>query len=97
MQAVRTIGLDIAKSAPDRRAMTIPVWVLLLFATWTLLLLFATIGYFRWSRILTGRATMREWRPDEVQGTTKSKEQSGTGVHCALMRIVSKTCRSTPR
>jgi hypothetical protein len=32
--------------------MTIPVWVLLLFAAWTLLLLFLTIGYFRWSRIL---------------------------------------------
>jgi hypothetical protein len=34
------------------RAVTIPVWVLLLFAAWTLLLLFLTIGYFRWSRIL---------------------------------------------
>ncbi len=48
--------------------MTVPVWVLLLFAAWTLLLLFLTVGYFRWSRILTGRATIREWRPDEDQG-----------------------------
>src|SRR5262245_30191765 len=40
--------------------MTIPVWVLLLFAAWTILLLFITIGHFRWSRILTGRATIRE-------------------------------------
>jgi uncharacterized MAPEG superfamily protein len=49
--------------------MTVPVWVLLLFAAWTLLLLFLTVGYFRWSRILTGRATIREWRPDQDQGT----------------------------
>jgi uncharacterized MAPEG superfamily protein len=49
--------------------MGVPVWVLLLFSAWTLLLLFLTVGYFRWSRILTGRATMREWRPDEDQGT----------------------------
>ena len=49
--------------------MTVPVWVLLLFAAWTLLLLFLTVGYFRWSRILTGHATIREWRPDQDQGT----------------------------
>ena len=36
--------------------MTIPVWVLLLFAAWALLLLFGTVEFFRWSRILTGRA-----------------------------------------
>jgi hypothetical protein len=36
--------------------MTIPVWVLLLFAAWTVVLLSGTVGYFRWSRILTGRA-----------------------------------------
>ena len=48
--------------------MTIPVWVLLLFAAWTVVLLSGTVGYFRWSRILTGRATIREWQPDEDQG-----------------------------
>ena len=49
--------------------MSIPLWVLLFFAAWTVLLLFVTIGYFRWNRILTGRVTIREWRPDENQGT----------------------------
>ena len=29
--------------------MTIPVWVLLLFAAWTVVLLAGTVGYFRWS------------------------------------------------
>ena len=32
--------------------MPIPVWVLLGFAAWTLLILFATVGVYRWSRIL---------------------------------------------
>jgi uncharacterized MAPEG superfamily protein len=61
---------------------TIPVWVLLLFAAWTLLLLFLTIGYFRWSRILTGRATMREWRPDEVQGTDWYRRAMRAHANC---------------
>jgi uncharacterized MAPEG superfamily protein len=48
--------------------MSIPVLVLLGFAAWTLATLFATIGIYRWSRILTGRATIAEWRADLPQG-----------------------------
>ena len=43
--------------------MTNPVWVLLGFAAWTLLTLFTTIGVYRWTRILTGRASIRCSRP----------------------------------
>jgi uncharacterized MAPEG superfamily protein len=42
--------------------MTIPVWVLLGFAGWTLIVLLTTIGVYRWSRILTGRAQIHEFR-----------------------------------
>jgi hypothetical protein len=38
--------------------MPIPVWVLLGFAAWTLLLLFAKVEVYRRSRILTGRAAI---------------------------------------
>jgi uncharacterized MAPEG superfamily protein len=62
--------------------MTTPVWVLLLFAAWTVLLLFVTIGYFRWSRILTGRATIREWRPDADQGTDWYKRAMRAHANC---------------
>jgi uncharacterized MAPEG superfamily protein len=62
--------------------MTTPVWVLLLFAAWTLLLLFLTIGYFRWSRILAGRATIREWRPDLEQGTDWYKRAMRAHANC---------------
>ena len=47
--------------------MNIPVLVLLGFAAWTLLILIASIGVYRWSRILTGRASMAEWRTDLPQ------------------------------
>jgi len=48
--------------------MIIPVWVLLGFAAWTLLILFSTVGVYRWSRILTGRTGIAHWRADEQQG-----------------------------
>ena len=48
--------------------MTIPVWMLLGFATWTLLLLIATVGIYRWSRILTGTAPIGGFRADQVEG-----------------------------
>jgi uncharacterized MAPEG superfamily protein len=62
--------------------MRVPVWVLLLFAAWTLLLLFLTVGYFRWSRILTGRATIREWRPDQDQGTDWYRRAMRAHANC---------------
>ncbi len=49
--------------------MPIPVWVLLGFAAWTLLLLFATVGVYRWRCILTGRTAIATWRADEPQGS----------------------------
>jgi hypothetical protein len=48
--------------------MTIPMWVLLGFAAWTLALLIGSVGVYRWSLILTGRASVSEWRADVTQG-----------------------------
>ena len=48
--------------------MTVPVWMLLGFATWTVILLLATVGVYRWSRILTGRVAIREFRADQIEG-----------------------------
>src|SRR5512146_208185 len=62
--------------------MTIPVWVLLLFAARTVVLLSGTVGYFRWSRILTGRATIREWRPDGDQGTDWYRRAMRAHANC---------------
>jgi len=48
--------------------MTVPIWMLLGFATWTVILLLFTVGVYRWSRILTGRAAIRDFRADQVEG-----------------------------
>lgn len=62
--------------------MGIPVWILLAFAGWTLLILFATVGVYRWSRILTGRATVREWRADEDQGANWYRRAMRAHMNC---------------
>ena len=48
--------------------MTVPLWALLGFAAWTVLLLLGTVGVYRWSRILTGRVPIREFRADRIEG-----------------------------
>jgi uncharacterized MAPEG superfamily protein len=48
--------------------MSTPVWVLLGFAGWTLVLLIFTVGVYRWKRIFLGRAQIAEFRADQVQG-----------------------------
>jgi hypothetical protein len=48
--------------------MTIPVWMLVGFAAWTVLLLLATVGVYRWNRILTGREPIRSFRADRIEG-----------------------------
>ena len=48
--------------------MTVPLWALLGFAAWTVLLLLGTVGVYRWSRILTGRVPIRDFRADRIEG-----------------------------
>jgi uncharacterized MAPEG superfamily protein len=62
--------------------MNIPVLVLLGFAAWTLLTLFASIGVYRWSRILTGRASVAEWRADVPQGSDWYKRAMRAHMNC---------------
>jgi len=67
----------------DRSAiMTIPIWVLLGFAMWTLLTLFGTVGVYRWSRILTGRAVISEWRADASQGSDWYRRAMRAHANC---------------
>ena len=62
--------------------MTIPVWVLLLFAGWTLATLLATVGVYRWSRILTGRAALSEFRADEPHGSAWYRRAMRAHANC---------------
>ena len=62
--------------------MNIPVIVLLGFAAWTLLTLFSSIGVYRWSRILTGRTSIAEWRADLPQGSDGYQRAIRAHMNC---------------
>ena len=62
--------------------MTLPVWMLVGFAAWTVLLLLATVGVYRWSRILTGRVAIREFRADQIEGADWYKRAMRAHANC---------------
>jgi uncharacterized MAPEG superfamily protein len=62
--------------------MTLPVWMLLGFATWTVVLLLVTVGVYRWSRILTGRVPIREFRANQVEGKDWYKRSMRAHANC---------------
>ncbi len=62
--------------------MNISVMVLLGFAAWTLLTLFGSIGVYRWSRILTGRASIAEWQADLPQGSEWYRRAMRAHMNC---------------
>ena len=62
--------------------MTIPQWALLGFAVWTLLVLFGTVGVYRWSRILTGRVKISEWQADQPQGSEWYQRAMRAHMNC---------------
>lgn len=59
--------------------MTIPQWTLLGFATWTLALLMATVGVYRWGNILFAKAAIASFRSDALEGA--GWYQRGTRAH----------------
>ena len=62
--------------------MSVPVWVLLAFAAWTLLALFGSVGWYRWSRILTGRAQINEFTPDVPHGSDWYRRAMRAHANC---------------
>ncbi len=63
-------------------AVTVPLWALLGFAAWTVLLLLGTVGVYRWSRILTGRVPIREFRADRIEGEDWYKRAMRAHANC---------------
>ena len=62
--------------------MTVPVWMLVGFAAWTVLLLLTTVGAYRWSRILTGRVAIRNFRADQIEGADWYKRAMRAHANC---------------
>lgn len=62
--------------------MTIPQWSLFGFAVWTLLVLFGTVGVYRWSRILTGQVAISAWQADLPQGSEWYRRAMRAHANC---------------
>jgi len=62
--------------------MTIPLWSLLGFAAWTLLLLVFTVGGYRWSRILTARAQLSDFPADAAGGEAWYQRATRAHANC---------------
>lgn len=62
--------------------MNIPVLVLLAFAMWTLLVLAAGVGVYRWSRILTGRASVADWWTGTAKGSDWYQRATRAHMNC---------------
>jgi len=61
---------------------TTPAWALLGFAMWTLLVLVATVGTYRWTMILARRASIAEWRADVPQGSDWYRRAMRAHANC---------------
>lgn len=62
--------------------MSIPVWVLLAFAVWSMLVLIFTIGTYRWGLIFAGRAQVKEFRADQVEGSDRYRRAMRAHLNC---------------
>lgn len=62
--------------------MTTPVWVMLGFAGWTLLVLLLSVGVYRWSHIVTGRRAIADFRPDGGDGAAWYQRATRAHANC---------------
>lgn len=62
--------------------MTIPVLMLLGFATWTILLLASTIGVYRWILIFAGRMPVNGFRAEQPEGADWYKRSMRAHANC---------------
>ena len=62
--------------------MTLPIWMLLGFAAWTLLLLLLTVGVYRWAQIFAGRAGVGGFSADHVEGAEWYRRSMRAHANC---------------
>lgn len=84
--------------------MTTPLWALLGFAVWTLVVLMAAVGVRRWTLILTGRAQLTDFPADAPHGSTAYRRAVRAHLNCvenlpvfaAIVLIAAVTHVTTP-
>lgn len=62
--------------------MTLALWMLLGFAGWTLLVLLAGVGIYRWSLILSGKAMLNSFPGDTPHGSTPYRRAVRAHANC---------------
>jgi uncharacterized MAPEG superfamily protein len=62
--------------------MTLSLWMLLAFAGWTLAVLLAGVGIYRWSLILTGRAQLVSFPGDAPHGAEAYRRAVRAHANC---------------
>lgn len=62
--------------------MTVPEWSLLAFAAWTVLLLVLTVGVYRWTRILTTRAGLADFKGGVLEGDGWYQRATRAHLNC---------------
>jgi uncharacterized MAPEG superfamily protein len=62
--------------------MTTPVWILLGFAGWTLIILLLSVGVYRWSRILSGRQAIAAFSAEGSGGADWYKRATRAHANC---------------
>jgi uncharacterized MAPEG superfamily protein len=63
-------------------AMPMPVWVLLAFAVWSMLVLMLTVGIYRWGLIFAGRVQANDFRADQVEGSDRYRRAMRAHLNC---------------
>jgi uncharacterized MAPEG superfamily protein len=58
------------------------MWMLLGFATWTLMLLIATVGVYRWVKILFWKAPIASFRSDQLEGDDWYRRGTRAHANC---------------
>lgn len=62
--------------------MTVPLYVLLAFAVWTLAVLMAGVGIRRWTLILSGRAQLTDFSADQPHGGAAYRRAVRAHANC---------------
>jgi len=70
------------KANEERTNMSIPVWAVLAFAMWTIVVLIVGVGVQRWSLILTGRAELTSFPADEPHGSALYRRAMRAHANC---------------
>src|SRR3954454_18501702 len=66
----------------ERTNMSIPVWAVLAFATWTIAILMLGVGVYRWSLILAGKAELKSFPGDEPHGSPLYRRAVRAHANC---------------